>query len=421
MAQIALWLAGSFNWVGFFLGTTIAPGKLLFVAAHAVSLTLETFFCIGLVVVTYQVCLRWFGRERLDALLTTTQTAMSVLIVLGSQLAPRLLMQPGNHIGVALESWWVLLLPPAWFAGIDDAMAGIHARSSWVLAGCGVLATVLALWVGFGKLAREYATGLQALNENAAPRKSQGARGKWLERMVRLAPLRWWLGDSVTRGAFVLAVAYMFRDRETKLRVFPGLAPMLVMPVMMLLPQRTNGTTVASGFMLAFAGTYLGLAPFLALSFLKYSQHWQAADIFRAAPLVGPAPFCQGARKAVFIVLTVPLFILVVVITLAMGVELSKLRLLLAGVIALPALSMVPCASGECVPFSQPTEEAKSAGRGLQMIGVMFVSMIIAGLAATADGFGFLWWFLGAEALVAAGVYAVLHHRCAKAIWPAIQ
>jgi hypothetical protein len=233
--------------------------------------------------------------------------------------------------------------------------------------------------------------------------------------------MRWWLRDSATRGAFVLSVAYLFRDRETKLRVFPGMAPMLVMPLVILFPQGTHGTFVAAGFMVAFAGTYLGLAPFLALTFLKYSQHWQAADIFRAAPIAGPAPFCHGARKAVFFALTIPLFALVIALALALGIELSKLRLLLVGAIALPALSMVPCLSGEAVPFSQPSEEAKSAGRGIQMVGVMFVSMLIAGGAAAVDAFGVFWWFLGLEAVVAAGVYAVLHHLCAKARWAAMQ
>jgi hypothetical protein len=421
MAQVALWLAGSFNLVGFFVGATIAPGKLLFIAAHAISLTLETLFCIGLVVVTYQLCLRWLGRERLDALLTTAQTVMAMLIVLGSQLAPRFLMQPGNRFGSALESWWILLLPPAWFAGIDEALAGDRETYSWALAGCGLLTTALVLWAGFGKLAREYAAGLQALNEGAAPQTKTGPRGKWLERIVKLPPLRWWLRDSVTRGAFVLSIAYLFRDRETKLRVFPGLAPMLVMPIVVLLPQGTKGNPVGTGFMLAFAGTYLGLAPLLALNFLKYSQHWQAADIFRAAPVAGPAPLCHGARKAVFFALTIPLFVLFVVIALAMGIKLWNLRILLAGAITLPAFSMIPCANGEAVPFSQPTEEAKSARRGVQMVGVMFASMLIAGLAAAADAIGLLWWFLAVEAVVATIVYAILNRQCAKAAWPSIE
>src|SRR5256885_12239340 len=36
--------------------------------------------------------------------------------------------------------------------------------------------------------------------------------------LFRSPPLSWWLRDSVTRGAFVLSVAYLFRDRETNMR-----------------------------------------------------------------------------------------------------------------------------------------------------------------------------------------------------------
>jgi hypothetical protein len=421
MAQIALWLAGSFNLVGFIVGAFVAPGGMAFIAAHAVSLVLETLFCIGLVVVTYQVCLKWLGRERLDGLLTTTQTIMAMAVVLGSQLAPRYLIQSGADLNVALDSWWVYLLPPAWFAGIDDAIAGSGEKASLALAACGVVTTAVILWTGFSKLAKEYAAGLQVLNESASTHVTRGARGRWLEKLVKTPPLSWWLRDSVTRGAFVLSIAYMFRDRETKLRVFPGLAPMLVMPVMVMLPQGAQAGFGANGFLLAFAGTYLGLAPLLALNFLKYSAHWQAADIFRAAPLAGPGALCQGARKAVFFALTIPLLVVFLGIIFLMGVPFAKLTLLLAGIISLPAVSMLPCANGEAVPFSQPSEEAKSAGRGLQMVGVTFVSMAVAGVATVADSLGLLWWFLAIEAIVAAGVYAFLRYRCSAARWPSID
>jgi ABC-2 type transport system permease protein len=420
MAQIALWLAGTFNLAGFVVGTLISPAKFWFIAAHVISLVLETFFCIGLVVVTYQLCLKWLGRERLDGLLTTAQTLMAMTVVLGSQLAPRYLMQQGTSLNAAMESWWILALPPAWFAGIDDLIAGSGEKSSLALAACGVVTTTAILWIGFGKLAKEYAAGLQVLNENPSTQSKSVRRGAWLERLVKIPPLRWSLRNSVTRGSFVLSVAYMFRDRETKLRVFPGLAPMLVMPIMILLPQGGRANP-ANGFLIAFAGTYLGLAPLLALNFLKYSQNWQAADIFRSAPVAGPAALCHGARKAVFFALTLPLFVAFVIILVAMGTPLMQLALLLPGLITLPVLSMVPCANGEAVPFSQPSEEAKSAGRGLQMLVVTFVSMGVAGAAALADTFGFLWFFLIGETIVAAIVYAILQRRCAKARWPSID
>jgi len=36
----------------------------------------------------------------------------------------------------------------------------------------------------------------------------------------------------------VLIVSYLFRDRETKLRIYPGISPMLVLPIVLLVQDR---------------------------------------------------------------------------------------------------------------------------------------------------------------------------------------
>jgi len=85
----------------------------------------------------------------------------------------------------------------------------------------------------------------------------------------------------VVRASFLLTAAYLVRDRELKLRVYPGLAPILAMPILVLLRgSREHG----AGFAVAFSGAFLGLVPSLALGTVRYSQHWQASDVFRAAP-----------------------------------------------------------------------------------------------------------------------------------------
>src|SRR5437763_1218838 len=127
----------------------------------------------------------------------------------------------------------VALLPPVWFAGFDNALIGDGGASSWLLAAFGGAATVAVLWLAFGKLAHSYESGLQALTEASPARRRRGGR-HWLGWLVKRAPLRWWLRNSVSRGAFLLTAAYLFRDRETKLRIYPGLAPMMIMPVIFL-------------------------------------------------------------------------------------------------------------------------------------------------------------------------------------------
>jgi hypothetical protein len=418
LVQVSLWLAGAFNLAGFLVGVGADGGNWLFPVVHAISTMLEALFTTGCVVLVYQLCLRWFGRERLDALMTTAQVAMAVAIVVASQAVPQMIRHFHGRMDVRIDSWWVWLLPPAWFAGFDDALAGRGAAGSWALAAMGLLATAVVLWLAFGRLARAYQGGLQALNESTArgPRPRAGRR--WLDAIVHVPPLCWLLKDSVTRASFLLTAAYLVRDRDVKLRVYPSLAPMLVMPLIFLFQERGQG---GGTFGIAFAGTYLGLIPLLGLNLLQYSQQWQAADIFRAAPMPGPARLSDGARQAVMWLLTVPLLGVYGLIFWLMGTELSRLAMLLPGLIALPIYSLIPCLGGGAVPLSMPNEEAKSAGRGLQMMAVMVISFALSGIAMWSWSGGWFHWLVLVELILAVGLYAKIRASLAAVRWPSLE
>ncbi len=396
LVEVSLWMAGAFNLIGFFAGVTAIGSGWIFPAVHAVSLILETLFCTASVVLIYQLCLRWFGRERLDGLMTAAQVAVAIFAMLGSQVMPQVIGHLDGRAHLNLTGWWVGLLPPAWFAGLDDALAGSGAMGSWVIAVVGVGATAAVMFLAFGKLASDYGAGLQRLNETVSPvRKPGAARRRWLDVLVKHPPLSWWLRDSVSRAAFLLTAAYLVRDRDVKLRVYPGIAPMLIFPLVFMLRdfKQTSG-----GLWVAMGGTYLGIVPMLGLSLMRYSQHWQAADLFRAAPLPGPAPLCHGARRAALCLLAFPALIAFGLFAWLLQRAGSNLLLLLPGILALPVYVMVPCLGGDAVPLSKPVEEAKSAGRALTMIGTMIISLIISGIATAAWKYGwFQWFFVGRD------------------------
>ena len=120
---------------------------------------------------------------------------------------------------------------------------------------------------------------------------------------------------------------------------------MMVMPFIFLLQGRAAGNYAA-----AFSGTYLGLVPMLGLTMLRYSQQWQAADLFRVAPVDGPAAFCHGARRAVLFFLGFPALIVFGVILWLIHKNSASLLLLLPGMIALPIYALIPCLGGKAVP-----------------------------------------------------------------------
>ncbi len=148
LVEVSLWLAAAFNLAGLFAGIACPDGGWRWPLAHAVSTVLEALFCAGCVVLMYQLCLRWFGRERLDGLMTMVQVIVSVGFVLSGQIVPRIVFRFGKILTPNESSWWIGLLPPAWFAGFDDALAGSGAVLSWVLAGIGVLDDCSYITVG---------------------------------------------------------------------------------------------------------------------------------------------------------------------------------------------------------------------------------------------------------------------------------
>jgi hypothetical protein len=82
---------------------------------------------------------------------------------------------------------------------------------------------------------------------------------------------------------------------------------------------------------------------------------------------------------------------------------------------------MFACLGGAAVPFSLPTEEAKSAGRGLKMMGVMMASGLLAMGATLAWNYGWFQWLLLIEAILAIGLYCSMRASVRSARWTSLE
>lgn len=416
LIEVSLWLGGALNLAGFFIGIYAKDGTYLYPLAHIASTILEALFCTGCIVLAYQLCLRWFGRERLDTLMTTAQVLVAIGAVMAGQMLPRLMYQLTLrgmlHFGP--DTWWIALFPPGWFAGLDNAVAGHGGRGAWLLAGIGLAATAGVVWLAFGKLAHSYEAGLQVMNETVSKPRAQ-SKPRWTEVLGNLPPVKWF--SPVSRASFLLTLAYLMRDRDVKLRVFPGMAPMLMMPFIFLFQNQQS----FEGFGIAFSAGFLATTPLVVIDLLQYSQQWQASDIFRAAPVGGPSELCHGVRRAVLGLLVVPAFILIGFIVWIIKHDASHLVLFLPGLLLVPITSLVPAAMGRGVPLSLPNEEARSAGRSMKMMGVMVVIAPLSVLASFAFSNGWFWWLMLAEVVIATPIYLGLRARVARLRWPAIE
>jgi ABC-2 type transport system permease protein len=416
MIQVSLWLAGALNLIPLFAGVFCSDGGILFPLIHIVSTVLEALFCTGFIVLAYQLCLRWFGRERLDSLMTTAQVIVAVAAVMSGQILPKLVLNltDRGQLNFRPDTWYIALFPPGWFAGLDNAIAGNHNHNAWLLAGIGLAATAIVVWLAFGKLAHSYETGLQAIGEIVSKPRARGSR-RWTEILATLPPLKWF--SPVSRASFILTTAYLLRDRDVKLRVFPGIAPMLIIPFLFLFQDRHT----TESFGVAFSASFLACIPLIILDLLQYSQQWQACDIFRVAPMAGPAELCAGARRAVLCLLVLPLFILIAFIVWVAQHDISHILLFLPGFILVPIISLVPAAMRRGVPLSFPNEEIKSASRNVKLMGVMIVAAVLSGAASWAFKAGLFWWFILAETAIAIPIYFGLAALVSRLPWKQVE
>ena len=95
-------------------------------------------FTTGFIVLAYNLCLRWFGRERLDNFMTAVQVLLAVGIMAAGQIVPRMLR--GLDFGHVQVPQWMLVFPPVWFAALDAVLTGDFATQMLLPAAAGVAA-----------------------------------------------------------------------------------------------------------------------------------------------------------------------------------------------------------------------------------------------------------------------------------------
>lgn len=426
LAGFALLLALALNLIGLFVGLSKAGATWRFIPAHLLSTALLMLFSAACIILMYNVCLKWFGRERLDNLLATIQTLLTMVMILGGQILPRVLTADTVRDLNTSTSGWVLALPPAWFGAIDALIGGttLNPSTLWLPAAIGVAATVLTSWLALEKLGDAYGQGLMNLNETASTVKDSGKpRGRWLRALVRMPPLRWWLRDPVERQAFILTTAYLVRDREVKLRLYPGIAPMLIMPLFMLFTT-TSGRAGSNdmGIMVqGFASCFLGMVPLQAMLFLGCSEHWRASAFFHSAPLPHWTPLFHGARKAVLACLTFPVLVVQAVLVCSLQHSLVPLLLSLPALVFLPAFSLVTGVITSWLPLSKPSEEVKNNLNGcLVMAATMVAAGLVGGLASWMWRIGWFWPYLAGLTLTMLAAAGVMRKLMRGRPWPVL-
>ena len=189
--------------------------------------------CLHLAGVIYYLLLKVFSGEKLKDILSGFQIFMTIAIILSYQIVPRVISIAGFSKGQLTYSPFYFLLPSAWFSAILESLFG--AGGLWyiyVLAGITVPAVILLEVLYKKKVMPEFEGELDKLTETAKENKSLSPFSKLMCKL---------LSKDEQENAFMkLVLIQVSRNRDMKLKLYPQLANVFILPIIMVLPQITG-------------------------------------------------------------------------------------------------------------------------------------------------------------------------------------
>lgn len=342
------------------------------------SIMIIDVFMIVVTALVYYSILKYFNGEKIKDIINFVQIILTVTMIVGYQLIPRLFQFTNLDVSYS-EKIWNILVPPMWFA------APIYALDYEILTGT-LLAlifmaiiiplTAIMLYTNKSKQFENYLSKLNA-NDGEEKKKRKGIVYKLGHLFCR---------SSEEKAVYDFSSSLIKNERDFKLRVYPNLGFLFIFPFLFMLitiDSHSMGTFAEWKNNIANSNSYLYIYFFILmfgniLSLVQFSTNYKAAWIYISAPIKNKNNIYKGCYKAVFANLILPLFI---VQSIAF-IWLFGLKIILDLIVVIEfAILVIPIQhlfSNFKLPFSVKVNVTDSS----QGLLVMFISFVIAGAGA---------------------------------------
>ncbi len=350
------------------LGLSLAPTIVVFLLYKGVVLT---FFLIGIILAVfcalfitnafYLLIMQFFNEEKLKNIINYFQIFMAVFIMGGYQILPRM-MERIDMANFTFEiKLWYYLLPPAWMAGMMEAIHLNRFDTPHII----LIALALSVPVAGTYLVNKYLTPIFSKKLGSLGGETQRKEKAKTEKHSLLENFSTWITSTpCERGAYNLIYKILGRDRKIKLKIYPAFGYVLIFGFIFLLRGREDLATTWANLPNTQYHLVLLYLTFMviqvALYEIPYSDDFKASWIYFSAPINTPGEILSGTLKAIFIKLFLPAFMLISLFVIvvwgasglddiAFGILNNYLMLLLLAAISkrqLP-LSMAPNVRGQ--------------------------------------------------------------------------
>ena len=330
-------------------GLDVARGAASLVAIYAWSLAVTLAL-----VATYGTLLRIVGGWRLKRALGYLQLGAGFLAYSGLLLTSRSLSDSALATASFPDTWWLVLIPPAWFASYIELAAQTINSTTHLRAVLSVLAVAALVAALRGKLGLEYSRRLADLPQSSAVPPRVGRRMPLFER-----------GEG--RAAAILVQAHFRHDLRVRLGIL-GILPLVVLTLLM-------GASEGPFDLLAFS---VLLFPGVLTRYFASSEAFRAAWIYHSTPADHPRLVMATMTVAVIYFL-LPFLLLVAAAFAWRSGEISHavVHTAMLGLLSYIALQGA-AAIGPRLPFALPPDKTRGEA---SLMGWMLV-VIFGGQAA---------------------------------------
>ncbi len=191
-------------------------------------------FCLHLSGGMYYLLLKIFSGERLKDILNAFQVIVTVAIVLGYQIIPRIVnFRELASLDLSFNPF-LFALPPAWFAAIFAVV--FEAKLNWyyyILTAIGIFSFVLLETAYKGKITKEFEGKLDKLTEEVVENKSLSRFSRFICKVMSK--------DRQEKAFMELVLIQVSRDRNIKLKLYPQLANVVILPIIFMATRLQTG------------------------------------------------------------------------------------------------------------------------------------------------------------------------------------
>ncbi|QUW20597.1 hypothetical protein JSQ81_12110 [Sporosarcina sp. Marseille-Q4063] len=355
---------------------------ILFSIVFFIDLIFTLLFVVVLTALIYLFVLRFFDGERLKDIINYVQIMLSVGVIVGYQILIRAFNVVDFDI-IYSFSWWHIFIPPLWYgATFDLAMYQNFMGPLIVLAVLGFVIPVIAIFL-YARLMPSFERNLEKLlSDTGKERKKNWLENVWANLLCR---------SKEERLFFRFAMTMMKKEREFKLKVYPGIGIALVFPFIFIFTELSERSLadISTGRTFLFIYFCNFLIP-MTVHMLKFSGSYKGSWLLKAAPIKNKSVAYSGTLKAFLVKLYLPVFLLLSVVftwiyTLNVIPELAAV--LLGGI--LQTLITYKMINNETYPFSNSFEFAQETdGFKMFMLSIFTGVFVIAHLISTFINYG---------------------------------